>query len=333
MTRLILLAVLTLSYFYVSSQTIRSNCEGTTQVKALYQDDADRLALRETIRTNSSWVDSVEINPALSKQYLDALIAVYNTTSLPERDTVISLLNLHANDPYLDFDGLSIYADTSLNWMQAYKNHQLITGDPFVDGITAKYDLDSSDSFFPGHSSNGSIYLYFSSNKNLVSLGNKFESISGVLQAMPNTYYGSPGKDIEGSINSNFVTLTYHYAWGDCPMGCMYDRYWEFKVYSDCSVEFVKSYGDSFPSNYVSTSEHATGSLSIWPNPFTNQINIDNPFSEAYEYQLYDVVGKIHQTGFVKSNHIAFDDKLPKGQYYLKLIPKSGKTLQFKIIK
>lgn len=264
---------------------------------------------------------------------MDALIAVYNATSLPERDTVISLLNLHANDPYLSFDALSIYADTSLTWMQAYKNHQLITGNPNIDSLTANYSLDSSHAHFYSSNSNGSVYLFFSKNQNLTSLGIKFESIPGVAQAQPSTYYGSPGKDIDGSIYTNFVGLSYHYAWEDCPMGCIYDRYWDFKVYRDCSVEFAQSYGDPFPSDYVSNIEYESSSFSIWPNPFSDQINVDHPNNETYTYKLVDIVGKVHQTGLIENNQISIKDDLPNGSFHLILTSTSGKSKQFKLIK
>lgn len=331
--KLILLTALILIQLYLKAQTVPSSCVATSQIKASYQDDADRLALRETIKTNSSWIDSVEIDPTVSNQYMDALIAVYNATPLPERDTIVSLLNLHANDPYISFDALSIYADTSLSWMQAYKNNQLQTGDPFVDSIMTSYSLDSSYAHFSGTRSNGSIYLYFSTNQNLTLLGKVMESIPGVVEAQPSTYYGSPGKDIEGSVYANFVALTYHYAWGDCPMGCMYDRYWAFKVYPDCNVQFVQSYGDPFPSNYVTIEEYNKTSFSIWPNPFSNEINIDQPTTETYSYKLIDIIGKVHQTGSIENGQISVKDQLPNGPYYLLLTSKSGKSIQFKLIK
>lgn len=331
--KLVLLAVLILVQLHLKAQTVPSSCIAPAQIKASYQDDADRLALRETIRTNSSWIDSVEINPAVSSKYMDALIAVYNATSLPERDTVVSLLNLHANDPYLNFDALSIYADTGLTWMQAYKNHQLITGNPAVDSLTSNYSLDSSHAYFYSSNSNGSVYLFFSQNQNLTSLGIKFETIPGVAQAQPDSYYGSTGKDIDGSIYTNFVGLSYHYAWEDCPMGCMYDRYWDFKVYSDCSVEFVQSYGDPFPSDYVTIEEYNKTSFSIWPNPFSDEINIDQPTTETYSYKLIDIIGKVHQTGSIENGQISVKDQLPNGPYYLLLTSKSGKSIQFKLIK
>ena len=144
MVRIIL--ILVLGFFLCSNHGFgQLNCIAPDSIIAKYQDDADRLALRKIYRLNSPYVDSVEIPQIVSDTFLNALIAVYNATHIPERDTVVSILDIHTW--YIPpMRQVGVAADSSLFWMQQLSEGIIPTGYQALDSIIVKYDL-SIDSY------------------------------------------------------------------------------------------------------------------------------------------------------------------------------------------
>src|SRR5688572_22200924 len=111
-------------------------CIAPDSIIALYQDDADRLALRKIHRLNLPDVDSVEISQIISDTFLNALLAVYNAVEIPERDTVVSLLDIHTFPQPL-MRTVWVAADSSLFWMNQLQNGIIPTGYAALDSIIA----------------------------------------------------------------------------------------------------------------------------------------------------------------------------------------------------
>ena len=55
------------------------------------------------------------------------------------------------------------------------------------------------------------------------------------------------GNDIEIRPFEEYLELTYSVGYGDCPSGCRFRTYWQFKVFADCSIEYVGNFGDPAP--------------------------------------------------------------------------------------
>lgn len=96
-------------------------CGAPDSVLAMYRDDADRMAIAQAFQYNSTWMDSVNINPEWAQPDLGALVAVYHSTS-PQRDTVVDLLDMHIY-PIIPLRTISVLADSTLAWV-----HQLEDG-------------------------------------------------------------------------------------------------------------------------------------------------------------------------------------------------------------
>ena len=97
------------------------------------------------------------------------------------------------------------------------------------------------------------------------------------------SYFGD-GNDIEVSLHSNFVKLIYKHGSGDCPSGCIYNDFFIFKVYNNCSVEFVGT------SQLSLTDKESYPSISIFPNPVTSSFQISNVSKESEsesEFEIY----------------------------------------------
>ncbi|UTW60817.1 T9SS type A sorting domain-containing protein [bacterium SCSIO 12741] len=309
------------------AQKVPSICTGPDSVVQFYQDDADRLALNYLQKLKHPLYDSVEISKAHSDTILDALIAVYNATSLPARDTVVDRFNIHSF-PYPNLRNFSVSADSTLNWMQQLKNGIIPTGNSTIDSLMNRYhiQLDFYYSYrlpMPFHTA----YMKCDSNTNIQALTEAFNPIPGVHWAELESVYGD-GYSIQSSINSDHVELIYSIGWGDCPSGCINRRFWKFKVYYDCSVEFCGSYGDvlsspSLPSVYQS--------IRIFPNPFSNQLHFKGVDLNS-EFTLYDPAGREVKTGTLSGSELSGLEELKPGPYFIRVQSK-GEIMTFRLIK
>jgi hypothetical protein len=231
---------------FVISQTVVSSCSAPDSIKALYMRDADRLALRKIYSQNLTYTDSIIIPQTHTDTVLKALIAVYNATTLPARNTVISQYNIHTF-PNPNVNMLDVAADSNLTWMQQLKLGNIPTGNAQVDGLISGYNLtlQNYDSYL-GWFSYHVVTFTSDSSYNLPPLTDLFENISGVNFSDPGTVIGD-GNDISASIYPTYVQLNYSLGWQDCPSGCIYRHYWTFNVYYNCSVEYVGESGTSLP--------------------------------------------------------------------------------------
>ena len=80
----------------VISQTVVSSCSASDSVKALYIEDADRLALKKIYAQNLADTNSIITSQVHADTVLKALIAVYNATLLPARNAIVSHYNIHS---------------------------------------------------------------------------------------------------------------------------------------------------------------------------------------------------------------------------------------------
>lgn len=260
-------------YFGISNTTTGQpfidNCDASPEVIALYQDDADRLAMRRTFRNSTTWMDSARIDPEWSLTALNALVAVHNST-LPERDTVVDLLNIHTF-PNPNLRSLIVSAQTWPDWMQELRVGNIPTGVAWLDSIMTDHSLVLSNYYtWP---TNYDVVVFGSSvNWNMLGIAALFTGKPGYLWAELNSY-GGGGNNITDSVHTDHVSITYSHAWGDCMVGCMYRRYWTFNVFPDCSVEFAGSTGNYLP-GYMNIGEQVQEVIRVYPNPVQDILHV-----------------------------------------------------------
>ena len=155
-------------------------CPAPDSVIAAYKEDADRLALRKIFRLNLPYEDSVEIPQIISDSFLNAMLAVYNAVELPERDTVVSMLDIHTV-PTTFIDRVLVAADSNLYWMQLLKQNIIPTGYAPLDSLILKYDLSVEDyetwsNWFLWHA----VTLKSTRNLNIKALADAFEQLDDV---------------------------------------------------------------------------------------------------------------------------------------------------------
>jgi Secretion system C-terminal sorting domain len=319
------------SYFYISillicslhanSQIIQSDCTAHDSIVNQYRGDAETLTLDRIFEHNYVYVDSIIIPTAYSDTVLNALLAIYNLNGVPERDTVVDILNIHARALY-SLNDFYFKADSNLAWMQNLSNGNLNTGQPILDDIITTYNF-SMVYYNPSSWQPSATALFTTAeNYNLRPIADTIETIVGVNYADPDMSMGD-GPTIFDTIYPTHVELTYRYAWGDCPAGCLAQRLWKFNVYYDCTVEFMGSSGISLPPT-ASLVDNDLPSINIYPNPFTDFIKIEG-ITDEYSYSIYDLSGKIIRSGKENGDTIELQS-LPKGSYIIALETNEGVT-------
>lgn len=311
------------------TQIVPSNCDAHDTIVAQYIEDAQRLTLDRIFEHDYTYVDSVIIPSTYSDTVLNALVAIHNAVGIPERDTVVDMLNIHSN-LMVSMNNFYLAADSTLSWMENLSNGNLNTGQPILDEIISSYDFYLDDYYVtPGYSYPRALAI-FSSNENY-----NLKPITDTIETIPLVYYADQNafsldaSTIYDTIYATHVEVTYNFGWGDCPSGCTANRYWKFKVYYDCSVEFVESYGAQLHPN-ASVSKNKKSSINIYPNPVLNEVYIEG-IRDRYSYYLYDMKGVEVLKGVSSENSIDLD-KLTKGIYMLS-IRSNNEIITKKIIK
>ncbi|MCF8277456.1 MAG: T9SS type A sorting domain-containing protein [Flavobacteriales bacterium] len=324
------------------TQIVQSDCSAPGYVEAFYKEDADQITLQTTytpaptiffpspspsLYAYQNNQDDVDIPEALSDTILSALIAVYNATSLPQADSVINIYNIH---PYETFTMSRLYlaADTTYPWAMNLWNEIAPTGQPFIDSLMVRYAMVSDSAYWLSNSSDLVVRLISDSNYNAPALSLVFELIPEVTYAEMIPALGD-GDNITATINLDHVELIYSVGWGDCLAGCIQRRFWKFKVYYDCEVEFMESYGSSnppYPPLITSIPENSYNSPNAYPNPLESHIKLCNTPENAH-YAIFNMMGQELTRGNIDKDGIIDLNFLSPGEFLLRMV--SEETSQF----
>lgn len=215
----------------IQSRIDDSNVPGA--LRAAYRDDAARMALRDL---QASAYDEIPIPADAVEPYYNALVAVYNASILPARDTVVDVYAIHTfGNP--STRALMLWAFLSETWVERLSRGEIPTGEPKVDTLLARYDL----SFTGAHVLyQGDVLVTLQSAEplNIAALAPLFRSIAGVKYSDPNGS-GGDGNDIDGTIEDPRVLLAYSVGSGDCMAGCINRRSYRFAISRDGFVEYL----------------------------------------------------------------------------------------------
>lgn len=310
------------------AQTVPSSCTAPDSIARLYRDDALRMTVNRFVRNNQPFADSILIPTEEVTPVWDALIAVYNATTLAARDTVVKQFDIHTT-PRPSLNAFSIVADSTLSWMQELSKGHIPTGNAEVDSLLLNYHI-KIESYFRMFGSEANHWVFFVSDSsfNTRALSKAFEKINGVVRAETEFAIGD-GNYIIDSIYNDHIELIYSLGWGDCPAGCTQRRFWKFNVYPDCSVEFAGSYGDVI--TYTGIKEWYHAEPVVYPNPFEDDLRVENT-NGPFRYTLIDENGKEIAKG-------ATDDKIDcrydtlKGGLYILRIESHERTSNIRVIR
>jgi hypothetical protein len=194
-------------------------------LRVRYQEDAARLALRSL---GVAGVNQVIIPADLRQVYYNALIHVYNATTLPVRDSVVEIYRIHTW-PNPEVRRLLLRVDTTLAWVQALRAGVVPTGNAPVDSLLAQYALSPVSHAFD------LIVLRAAEPINIGALAPAFRSIAGIYVAQTDWWIGG-GDDLRAAAAGAGIALTYDHGSGDCPAGCINHHLWTLRVDADGRV-------------------------------------------------------------------------------------------------
>ncbi len=308
-----------------SAQRIQSSCTASDSVKAIYRNDADQMALRRIKENKFPAKDSINIPFYHSDSFLRVLFAVYNLKTA-EADTVARILKIHAFPKY-DLKACMVFADSTAAWMLKLRNKITPCGQSTVDALISTYSLKysySTSGFKASHIVN------FRSEKNL-----HMSKMAEIISRLPNVYmvydggYVGGGFDISSKWYDDHIELLYQYGWGDCQAGCIYSRFWKFNIYPDCSVEFIRSYGDKLPNTSIEF--ESKPSIALQPNPFSNNFTITNTQGPVH-IKIINMQAALVYEAYTESNELNDLGDLAPGFYYVQII-EADKSTWIKAIK
>ncbi len=334
---------LTIAFLFCSAaavfaQRVQSDCNAPDSVKKMYGEPAAWMAYQFERDTQSPYLDSAILPQFLQDKFMNALVAVYNVKGIPQSDTVTRTPLPHdyvyPEPLYLrtlfSLGTMMLRIDTSENWQKRWVNHLLPTGNSAFDSLLNKYAIvfDTVYLNYSGHWIGITHTPY-----NAPILDSLIDVAADNFHFAIASFIIGDGDKVEGIIQTDSsVQLKYSLGWGDCILGCMYRKYWQFTVFPDCSVRFDTSYTRT-PYNWsVDVDPSFTFDVTIQPNPASNMIMVAaQPYCTI---ELLDIVGKTIQSTISQEERTELSiSSLPKGIYFVRATNKYGKHSTVKFIK
>src|SRR5438034_5195603 len=213
------------------------------ELRALYREDAARLALRE-LQARPGGYGDIAISAELIDPYYAALVQVFNADGLGARDTVVDVYSIHTfGQP--ETRRLLLQASADQEWVQRLVNGELPTGNAPVDSLLEDYGL-SLDWKYPLSTSNEMLIVLRAADAlNVAALAHLFDGVAGLRYSEPDGMAGD-GNDIR-ALRGALILLDYSVGYGDCPAGCIARRTYHFAVHADGTVEYLGASGSPPP--------------------------------------------------------------------------------------
>jgi len=310
-----------------------------------YGADINNLTLRRMYDVGTADVSSIEIPQIWQDTIAEGLAAIFNSTSMPARDTVFNMYCIHDNTggPERVYQQYLIRVDTTYAWTNAWQNLISLTGDVYIDNLVNTYGL-SVIQFY-----NWSIgdYAIVSTDQvlNPYALINTLEESAGILSGEPDAIVGGANK-IMYEKTGDFRYYDFYVEFNDCFDGCDNYRKWSFKVNPDCSVDYLGSEDWGFlgveplpaPLNcntFVTVVDEVIDGekILIYPNPFLDYltINLEGKLDKS-TYCILDQTGRVVLNGELTHLATIIDvSQLSKGLYVIQI--NQGDVMSFKLIK
>ncbi len=296
----------------ISHAQVPSSCTVPQLLASEYNWDIKSMALRRIFDIKSPDTAQIRIPQAWQDTIAEGLAAIFNATSIPERDTVFNLYCIHDVNPYRLYTlghEILLNVDLGQSWTQAWQNLNSITGNAYIDTLMTKYHLKVTDFF--NWSIGDYALLRTDSLWNTHTLIEAFKQDPAVFQGEVNRTYtfGNTLGKIEYQQAGAYRFYYFYFEFHDCSDECDNYRRWQFKVNPDCSVQY-QGYTDwGFYGNFsvpfpppincntfpISTQEYQLKeSYKIYPNPAKNEVTVswDTKYTGSASFVLYDLNGR-----------------------------------------
>jgi hypothetical protein len=318
----------------ISIGQVTSTCNVPLILSQNYETDLKQMAIERMHQTAPADLVHVRIPQIHIDEISGRMAAIFNTiTSISESDSVFNIYCVHdVNDQHQLTRRVLFEVDTNIAWTKAWRNLNSTTGNAFIDGFMARYDLILDDYFdwSFGH------YALLSSD----SIWNEYALIdsmildSGLNSGSVDNLVGGAGQ-IDFSENSGTWLFDFYFEFNDCFDSCDNYRKWSFQVNPDCSVDYLGFtdwgvFGTSplpAPVNCNLTSGFPQApeesELKVYPNPAIDQLTFQwNRVFANFEIEITDIMGHVLiQKTPNASNILTLDiSKLSRGVYGYRVI-------------
>lgn len=307
---------------YSIKAQIPSNCIIPTALQNNYDADVKHLALERIFNQNSSYKDSIDVAYSYQDTIWQGLSAIFNLTSVLQRDSVFDKYCIHQEASYFIYHSIYVAVDTSNSWTQQWQNLNITTGITVLDNLLSTYGFIVTN--FTNLSSINYATLTTTQNINVIPLCDSLETFTGVTYSEPKPPIGD-GNDIFYNKQGNDRFYSFSLGLGDCPSGCTGSYTYNFKVYDDCSVDYLGvveniGFGDELPipincnitTGVDNKKENTT--ISIYPNPVYDNLNFSKSLKNI---NVYNVLGELMLYKEEFSTSIS-TSKLVEGVYFIK---------------
>ena len=179
------------------------------------------------------------LDTATPEIFLSALSSVFSS-EIPEAQNVL--------EDFDDFSGprcpdhLCLSLDDNEEWVQNILNGESISSNATFDSLMAVTNVAIEQE--------GSTTILGPQDQlvNLDSLASLLRPIEGVTFADPCVRYVGDGNYIYFQGFEGHILVSFRIGYGDCLAGCIFNTFYNFLVYEDCSVEFIEQCGNLRPS-------------------------------------------------------------------------------------
>lgn len=305
MRKIVILVLVVLSLSQGFSQIVPSSCTTPYLLNSIYEPDLKNLALRRLFEVHSPDTAFVKIPDIWIDTIRAGMSAIVNAVSLPQRDSIFNLYCVHDNAPnnIFIYKEIMVFVDTSVAWTQAWQNMQTLTGNAVIDNLMTQFGYQIVQ--FNNFSFGSMALIHTDSLWNINAVINQLEAVPGVLFAEANAIIGTAGTIVYQKVGStryyNFV-----FEWNDCFDGCDNSRTWRYRVFEDCSVEFlgIVDWGvfgiEPLPApvncnvftGFPEPPDPNSG-FRVYPVPATEYLHIQNPGSAIVRIQFFNVNGRL----------------------------------------
>ncbi|MFN0188982.1 MAG: T9SS type A sorting domain-containing protein [Bacteroidia bacterium] len=346
--------ILLVSIFSGSLAQIQSSCVVPQLLSIEYKRDINQLAVQRLFQLQHPDTILVKTPQAHIDTISEGLAAIFNATSIPERDSVFNMYCVHNLNPFAGYGayaGFIVKVDTNHSWTNAWQNLITITGNPLMDTILTRYHLKISNfyNWIIGNYAELSVDSSWNNN----ALIDSIEMVNGVISAGLNSLVGVAGKISYNKIaNTRYYDFDFEYQ--DCFDGCDAYRRWKFKVNPDCSVDFLGMdnwcYWDQFgttglcpfpqpincntftPIKEIVAQE---GTVLIVPNPNNGKFQIEIigiDLIEPTNLEVYDIQGKLILNASISNLKTTLDLGTPESGVYIVRIYSEQMIINRKVV-
>lgn len=320
----LLLFITLIVYIQIVKAQITSFCIVPPALQTHYDADVKHLALKRIYDQNSPYKDSITIPQNYQDTISQGLAAIFNLTTVIQRDSVFDKYCIHQDVSYFVYHQIYVGIDPAYSWTQQWQNLNTITGITSLDNLLSTYGFTVT-----GFSTSGGNYatLTTTQNINVKPLCDSIQTFAGVLYSEPNYPAGDGNKIAYSKVGTDrFYDFTVGY--GDCPSGCIGSHTFKFKVYDNCSVDYLGIIDVYYPSaipaptncNITTDIKRIeSNKFNIYPNPTEDFINVEAGNMFDKNYSVYNIFGQTLLSGkFTKEIKISLKD-ISTGIYFIRI--------------